>query len=385
MINIHLYPSTFTHETRILKEASAIAKLNLFDRIELIGIGSKDLPETEEITDRIQIHRIGCRRKHLGLLGKIWETLRWSVTVYLRYDRVPVKCINCHSITTLILGVLLKYVTGAVLVYDTHELETETNGLKGLRKLATKLVERALIHRVDFCLFVGRAIEQWYLTTYGLSNTTVVYNYPHFQNIERTDYFRTIFAIPSTQPIFLYQGAIAPGRGIESLVAAFAEVPTQAAMVVMGYGSLVDWLKAQTIQFKNIFYHPAVPPERLLEYTSAADYGLSVIEATSLSYDYCMPNKLFEYLMAKIPVLVSPTQEQKNFVERFGVGEVAENTSPQAIKTAVFQLLNRDRNLLDASVSDIRKAISWETQEQILADIYIKSMGLKPLSAEVYQ
>lgn len=384
MINIHLYPSSFIHETRILKEAKSIEKLNLFNRIELIGVGNKQLSKTEEISNTIQIHRIGCRREDLGLLQKIWETLRWSMVVYLRYYRAPVKCINCHSISTLLLGSLLKYSTGAILIYDTHELETETNGMRRLRKLATKLVERILINRVDFCIFVGNLIEEWYVKEYGLSNTIVVYNYPYFQNIEQTDYFRTIFSIPSTQPIFLYQGAIAPGRGIESLIAAFAEMPANAAIVVMGYGSLVNWLEAQTTQYKNIFYHPAVPPDRLLEYTSAADYGLSLIESTSLSYDYCMPNKLFEYLMAKKPVIVSPTQEQKNFVERFGVGEVAENTSPNAIKKAVFQLINRDQNLLAASLSHIREEISWETQEKRLADIYIKSMGLKPLSEETY-
>ena len=60
-----------------------------------------------------------------------------------------------------------------------------------------------------------------------------------------------------------------------------------------------------------------------------------------MSYEYCMPNKLFEYVMARKPVLVSPTLEQRNFVETHGIGEVADTLTPGAVRIAVLRLLAR--------------------------------------------
>ena len=57
-------------------------------------------------------------------------------------------------------------------------------------------------------------------------------------------------------------------------------------------------------------------PDDLLEYTGSADLGSSLIQNTCKSYFYCMPNKLFEYLMTGLPVLVSDMKEMKEFVEK---------------------------------------------------------------------
>ena len=70
-----------------------------------------------------------------------------------------------------------------------------------------------------------------------------------------------------------------------------------------------------------------MPHEDLLALTATADFGLSLIEPVSLSYEYCMPNKLFEYMMAGVPVIVSPTVEQRKLVERYGSGIVARSSS----------------------------------------------------------
>ncbi len=378
MINIHLYPSPFLNESRILREAGSLARLGLFERIDLIGVGKAGVPASEKLQDGMQIRRIGQRDSVGGVFRKIADIAGWSRTVYRQYRDVPLICVNCHSVTTLPLGVLLKRATGAKLIYDAHELETEANGLGGARKYLTKRVERALIGHADHCIFVGRAIEKWYIREYGLGNTAVLYNCPPRQNIQKGDYFRETFPIPHDKPIFLYQGLIGEGRGIRILVEAFAGLADKAALVVMGYGSLTDWLAEQAARHANIHYHPAVPPQRLLAYTSAADYGISLIEATSMSYEYCMPNKLFEYVMARKPVLVSPTMEQRDFVEHHGIGEVAADFSPQAVREAALRLLERTPASLEAALNQTSNEYCWERQEMKLEDIYIEALGFRP-------
>jgi glycosyltransferase involved in cell wall biosynthesis len=93
-----------------------------------------------------------------------------------------------------------------------------------------------------------------------------------------------------------------------------------------------------------------------------------------------MPNKLFEYLMAGKPVLVSPTLEQRRFVERYGVGEVARNTDPASIRDAVLRLLAKDRTELERAVARTRREFAWEQQEVVLRRIYVDSLGFRPRS-----
>ena len=383
MINIHLYPSPFLNESRILREAGSLAELKLFDRIDLVGVGQTGVPANEKLGDGMQIRRIGTRGGAGGVFRKIADIAGWSRAVYRLYRNTPLVCVNCHSVTTLPLGAMLKRATGARIVYDAHELETEANGLGGARKYLTKKVERALIRYADHCIFVGRAIEQWYVREYGLGNTTVLYNCPPRRQVQKTDYFRENFPIPRDKPIFLYQGLIGEGRGMRIMVEAFSSLADKAVLMVMGYGPLSGWFAEQAACHENMHYHPAVPPHRLLEYTGAADYGLSVIEATSMSYEYCMPNKLFEYVMARKPVLVSPTLEQRNFVETHGIGEVADTLTPGAVRNAVLRLLARTPASFETALDRTSGEFCWERQEMKLEAIYVEALGFRARSSHM--
>jgi glycosyltransferase involved in cell wall biosynthesis len=378
MINIHLYPSQFQNESRILREARTLSRLGLFDRIDLLGTGGAGLPIEEDLGGNVRIRRVGIRHNEGALVGKALAAAAWSRAIYGDYSRKALACVNCHSLTTLLLGVSLKRATGARLIYDAHELETETSGLGGIRKIGAKILERALIGRADYSIFVGKAIDDWYRTRYGLTRSAVIYNAPAFADIAPTDRFRESFGIARSVPVFLYQGVISEARGVPKLIEAFAALAGRAALVIMGYGDLAGWVKEQAARHPNVFYHPAVPPDELLEYTAAADYGLSVIEATSLSYEYCMPNKLFEYVMARKPVLVSPTREQREFVERYGVGEVTRDTSPTAIREGVERLLAHHSSVFAMALDKARHEFAWERQEMTLSRIYVEILGFRP-------
>ena len=143
MINLHIYPSPFTRESRILRETAVIAEHCLFDRIIMVGVCAPGLPDRERVDDRREIWRFP-RDARSGLVGKLLTTWRWAGLVYQAFRREKVGCVNCHSLPVLGLCVKLARATRAKLVYDTHELETETNGLGGLRKLLSKIVERRL-------------------------------------------------------------------------------------------------------------------------------------------------------------------------------------------------------------------------------------------------
>ena len=131
----------------------------------------------------------------------------------------------------------------------------------------------------------------------------MVLNAPRSVLIDRTNYIRDYFSLRSDQKIVLYQGALMPGRGIEDLIAAFSSRKNdEIVLVVMGLGLLQNNVLRAANLNSNIFFHSAVPASELLNITSSR-IGIHVISNTYLNHDYCMPNKLFEYLMADYPLL----------------------------------------------------------------------------------
>ena len=108
----------------------------------------------------------------------------------------------------------------------------------------------------------------------------------------------------------------------------------------------------------------------MIPYAASADVGLSLIEDICLSYYYCLPNKLFECLMAGLPVIVSNLPEMAAIVRDFRVGEIAYDLTAAGIGDAVRRLLAVDSEALAANVCEAARRFSWETQEAEMIQSY---------------
>jgi glycosyltransferase involved in cell wall biosynthesis len=108
-----------------------------------------------------------------------------------------------------------------------------------------------------------------------------------------------------------------------------------------------------------------------------ADFGLSIIEPSCLSYYYCLPNKLFEYLMADIPVVVSNMKEMTKLVQENKAGVVVESLASEQIKQSILELLSMNYFELQKNIQTIKTKYCWEIQGKILATAYQKLLGNK--------
>lgn len=356
-----------------MREAHALAGMKIFSHIYLIGAGSADLPQQEEIAHQITLHRLGPSKERFRSAPTrvIWLAC-WMGAVLWFCLRRPLACVNAHSLPVLPLAALIKGLKRCHLVYDAHELETETGYSRGLRKSLATFVERRFIHICDRHIFVGQAIADWYQERYGLPTSAVVYNVPSHSGSIPPDPqggLRIRLGISEDQPIALYQGLLGAGRGIEAVIEAAVSVP-DIAIVFLGFGPLEEHVRRATLTLPNIHFHPRVSPEELLSITTSADFGLSLIEPVSLSYKLCMPNKLFEYMFADVPVLVSPTTEQKQLIENFGAGLVARSGSISDIADCLRQAQRVDRIALQRGCRAATAHYAWENQVDTLRSVH---------------
>ena len=371
-INLHIYPSPITHESRIEKETETIAKLNIVDKIYIIGIWHKGLHEKEDIDKKRTILRIKLWSRKFGesSIPKICKFIEWTIRIFILFMGKRIVIVNIHNVALLPLGIIFKIFKQTKLIYDTHELETEKHGWSGIRKKLGKILEKSLIKYVDEIIVVGPKIAQWYENEYG-KKTFVVLNTPKFSSKLNKDLFRKIFNIQKEKIIFLYQGVFGESRGIESIIEAFKLYnANDKALVLLGSGPLEDKIKLAAEHFDNIYYHPIVNTNVLHDYTSSADIAFALIDNSCLNHYYCLPNKFFQFVMAEIPVIVSNVYEKKRLTEEYNIGFVLENTSIEYLIELIKKIDRKVISSFKQNLKAFKKEYNWKKQEEILMQVY---------------
>ncbi|ENV52136.1 glycosyltransferase [Acinetobacter junii] len=380
MNNVHINMNEFTNASRVLKQVDSLTKNKVFEKIIIIALGSEKLKSYEEITDDIVLHRIRLYTRNLpkGLFFQLIKYVEFFIRTLLILFKIKPKVINAHALSVLPFAIFAKYFLKALVVYDAHELETEQSAGLTLRKRLSKWLEKKLIHKVDMMLVVSESIADWYVAEYDISRPVVVLNAPKRRGLKTNNHFREQLAIGDEQIILLYQGGLFAERGVQLILDAFkARSDNKIVGVFMGYGELEQDIKNAASERNNIFFFPAVPPQVVLEYTSSADMGIHLIQNTCLNHDYCMPNKLFEYSMAGLPVLVSNMKDMSELVLKNNMGAVISDFSAKGINQAIDEFLNQNLTIMKKNAYNMASENSWEIQEQAMLSAYKKMFELK--------
>ena len=363
--------NNFKNDSRVLKENISLQRAG-YD-VQVVALHEELLNEFEKVQN-IPVHRVklksrGWSKQKLVQLIKYFEFIFRVVKQYKTSD-----ILHCNDLNALPIGVIIKnfFNKDAKIVYDAHEYEINDVPNQSQRSIKIKYyIEKFFIKYADKVITVSDSIANEYVKLYGIEKPALVLNTPSYKEIEKKNIFRETLGIKENQTIFLYQGGLSKGRGIEILLEAFKSIDNKNAVIVfMGYGTLENLIQKISKEYKNIYFHKAVSPDVLLDYTSSADFGISTIEDSCLSYRYCLPNKMFEYLMAGIPVIVSNLYEMKRLVESNMVGTVAKENTSDVLKEAIKEAVKLDKVELKINIQKVKAIYNWEEQEKILLDVY---------------
>jgi glycosyltransferase involved in cell wall biosynthesis len=230
---------------------------------------------------------------------------------------------------------------------------------------------------------VSDAIADEAARRFGVPRPVVVRNCPPAWRPDEgqpdvPDRLREAAGLPAERAVVLYQGGFSVDRGIEELVGALDVVPLadlDVAAIFLGYGRLRDWLLAEARRRPGrLAVLDAVPPDDLLAWTASADVGYVGQPPRTLNQRLNLANKLFESLMAGVPVLVADGTEHCRLVQEEGVGACADVDRPQAIAEATARLLSApayERDRLRRHCRSVALArYSWEHQRAGLIGLY---------------
>ncbi|MDQ3870787.1 MAG: hypothetical protein M3301_04120, partial [Chloroflexota bacterium] len=275
---------------------------------------------------------------------------------------------------------------GARFVYDVADLHTESERLARMPALARAAVrarERRWAREAAALTAVSDAVADEIVRWFGVARPVVVMNCPPAWRPDEpsppvSDRLRVATGVAAERPVVLYQGGLSIDRGIEELVAALDEPPLAdlgAAVVLLGYGRLRDPLRrVAEARPGRLFVLDAVPPGELLEWTASADVSYVGQPPRTLNWRLNLPNKLFESLMAGVPVLVGEGTEHCRLVSAESVGRCCDLESPTSIARAAAEMLRappRERAELRSRCRTIAlEKYNWERQGQGLVELY---------------
>ena len=368
---VNLVLNSFLNDNRVLKTTKTL--LDLGYEVQIVALHEVGLPEFEHLNGA-SVHRIVLRSRKwskykLIQFLKLIEFIFKFARLYRNHD-----ILHCNDLDGLLVGCICKLTRPKIRVnYDSHEYAI--NVLPNQSKLSIKLnflLENFLIRFADDVITVSDSIANEYARLYNINKPYIILNCPNYIEQVKHNIFREIFLIRENQTIFLYQGGLGLGRGIDILLETFLSFELDNVVIIfMGFGTFEHQIKKIAKKNKTIFFHPAVSQDILLNYTSSADFGILFYEDTCLNHRYCSPNKIFEYLMAGLPVLTSNLFEMKRLVETDGIGIVAHSNTVNGFKKAVNDSLTQDYGKIQNNVFAVRKKYCWETQQVIFKKIYL--------------
>ncbi|WP_062567263.1 glycosyltransferase [Pseudoalteromonas arabiensis] len=362
----------YINDSRVIK---IVESLSHKYKVDVFALNNGDLEKSEKHTKNVNVLRkVSYSKPNSSLIKKAKQAL-----VYLQYFFSTLFClknydvVHCNDLETLPIGVFSKLFNRKLkVVYDAHEYETETLWMQNkYKKFLAKKLEGFLIRYADATSVVSDGIANEYVRLYNIEKPYLVLNTPKLVPHVKQDLFREKFGISQNKKIFLYQGGLTKGRGIEILLESFSKLEdTNHVIIFMGYGYLESEIKEYAVKYSNIFFHPAVTPDVLISFTSSADFGISFIEDLCLNYRYCLPNKIFEYVMAGIPVVCSNLVEMKSVVEEHQLGLVATGNDVNGFLKCINSVSSINYGSLVEKVAVAREVFNWGLQEKVIYKMY---------------
>ncbi len=367
-------------DSRVRREASALAAAG--HDVSVLELAQ--VPEQEMMDGFRRVCAMPPAWIRRRLPSAVYRPLMlvWFVRGILR---LRPQVVHAHDAAMLLPGIVGARLVGARVVYDSHELAASVPYRERTWAWFVTTIERVIVPRCVAVITVSDGIAARLQQRYRLRATPTVVRNVSALEVSGEGGLRRRLGLDGDAPIILHQGAPAPARGCDVLVEAIAHVDG-ARLVFLGdpepgYGEeLAARVRERRLEAR-VSVLPSVPLDELLAHTAEADVGVTLLQDTCENHRLALPNKLFEYIVAGVPVVASALPETERLVSAYGIGWCAAPDDPVALAEVLRRALSERgdpqlRDRLAAAAAELR----WSREQTRLTGLYaeLSKRGLSP-------
>ena len=292
---------------------------------------------------------------------------------YLLFDKTDIYLSN--DTDSLPANYVASKIRRKPLIFDAHEMfpeVPEVTNRKFVKKVWTKLEDWMFPH-LKYCYTVCQSIADIYNERYGIE-MQVVRNVP-FATLSQPVREKT--PAEDGKKVLLYQGAVNVGRGIEWVIDAMPYLD-DCIFYVIGDGDIVREVRKKTKSLgleDRVRFIGRIPFEELASYTLQADIGIVLLENRGLNYYYALPNRIFDFIRADVPVLATDFPEIRRIVAHYGTGRLIDRYEPKFLADTVRKMLAMEKN--KAGFAAAKAELSWENESKTILEMAKKSQPVK--------
>lgn len=387
----------YAHKTdaRVIRDATALVEAGFI--VTIVDVESDRTRPAEEDIRGVHFKHIFMPSYFVSARFKPWFLVKLvMVMVYgtIQLLRVQADIYHAHVERALPACYIAARLKRKPFIIDMPELNLSDPSYARWSRLSV-LARHLIRHMVSYSagyITASPLYPQEFTRLYGAKDVTFIRNVPPYKAVTKSNRLHRCLGLDPHVQIALYQGYIQPDRGLHLLVQAAPFLEKDIVIVLLGQGfketpALLQSLIASEGVADRVKMLPPVPYDELLDWTASADIGLTVLPPDhSLSIRKCLPNKLFEYLMAGLPVLSSELDAIAEVINTYDVGRVAPSLAPQDIGAAINEMLSDHEGLARMSSNALAAAkqeFYWEKESQKLLHLYEEILSKQKAKCEI--
>ena len=354
-------------DQRVKKVCESLLKLDY----DLLLIG-RILPES------LAINRpYSCKRLKLifnkGPLFYAEYNLR--LFILLLFSKADI--FHANDLDTLLANFIAAKLRGKTIVYDSHEYFTEVPEIqhKKFVKKTWQIIEGYIFPKLEYIFTINQSIANLYQQKYN-KKLIILRNIPRKLNLQQRK-TKLELGIPMGKDIIILQGAgINMDRGAEELIEAMKYLKNT-FLLIIGDGDVIKSLKKKVLILNlkdSVLFKGKMPYLEMMQYTKHAQLGITLDKDTNINYKFSLPNKLFDYIQAGIPILASKIEEVEKVIKNYEIGLLIDNHEPIHIAEKIQFALSHKESIKKWTINleTAAKELNWENEETFLIETYKK-------------
>ncbi len=353
-------------DQRVARTCSALMECD-YDVLLIGRVQKKSRPLEARLYD--------CKRMKLLFESGILFYLFFNIRLFFVLLFTKADVLFANDLDTLLPNYLVSKFKRIPLIYDSHEIFCEVPELIAhpFKKRVWESLEKWIVPKLKQAITVNESIATYFLKKYK-TPFIFIRNIPNYSSLITTK-SRIELGLPDDKHIVILQGAgINVQRGAEELVASFQFLSSDYLLVIIGSGDVIQQLKADVVKLnlsEQVIFFDKMSASDLRQYTINANLGITIDKDTNMNYHFSLPNKVFDYIHAGIPLLTSKLPEILNIVTTYQIGMTIDNHHPEHIAKKISQCITSEHyTTYQQNTKKAALDYNWETEKQKLITLF---------------